>query len=147
VGGGVSTSSQPDGPLIALGATLGLLGVAAGAFGAHALEGLVTPERLAVFETGARYHLIHAVAIVVAGIVAGRLPPARLAGWLWSAGVLIFAGSLYLLVLLDAGWLGAVTPLGGLALMGGWGVMAWAGWEARRRHDRPSSRTSSVPLR
>jgi uncharacterized membrane protein YgdD (TMEM256/DUF423 family) len=121
--------------------------VAAGAFGAHALEGAVTPERLAVFDTAARYHLVHALAIVLAGAMAMWLPLARVAGWLFTAGIVVFAGSLYLLVLLDAGWLGAITPIGGLAFMAGWGVLAWAGLRSGRAADRPTGGTVGVPGR
>jgi uncharacterized membrane protein YgdD (TMEM256/DUF423 family) len=141
------SSVYPHGGLIAVGGVLGLLGVAAGAFGAHALEGAVTPERLAVFETAARYHLVHALAIVLAGAMAAWLPLARVAGWLFTAGIVVFAGSLYLLVLLDAGWLGAVTPIGGLAFMAGWGVLGWAGLRSRPAADRPSGGTVGVPGR
>jgi uncharacterized membrane protein YgdD (TMEM256/DUF423 family) len=130
-----------------VGGSLGLLGVAAGAFGAHALEGTVTPERLAVFDTAARYHLVHALAIVFAGAMAMWLPLARVAGWLFTLGIVVFAGSLYLLVLLDAGWLGAITPIGGLAFMAGWGVLAWAGLSSGPAADRPSGGTAGVPGR
>lgn len=98
-------------------AVLGALGVAAGAFGAHGLEGRVTPERLETWNTGAHYHLVHAVVLL---ILATRPAPRPLPFALIAAGVAIFSGSLYLLVLLDQGWLGAVTPLGGLAFIAGW---------------------------
>jgi uncharacterized membrane protein YgdD (TMEM256/DUF423 family) len=143
----VTAPVRPQGVLIAVGGLLGLLGVAAGAFGAHALEGGVTPERLAVFETGARYHLVHALAIVLAGAMAAWLPLARVAGWLFTVGIVVFAGSLYLLVLLDAAWLGAITPIGGLAFMAGWGVLAWAGYRSGHAADRPSGGTVGVPGR
>ena len=102
-------------------AVLGASGVACGAFGAHGLEDLVTPDRLATWETAARYHQIHAVALLALALVGkeGR----TLAFGLMLAGTLVFAGSLYLLVLLDISWLGAVTPIGGLLLIAGWGSL------------------------
>ncbi len=105
-----------------LACVFGFLGVAAGAFGAHALADRVTPERLDVFETAVRYQLLHAVVLLVVAAVARRWPgsAANWAGWLFVAGIVIFSGSLYLLVLLDVSMLGAITPLGGLALLAGW---------------------------
>ena len=111
--------------LFAVGAVLGGLAVALGAFGAHALEARVTAERLATFETAARYQLIHAVAILATALLGGER--GLLAGTLLVAGVVVFSGSLYLLVLTGARWLGAVAPLGGLALIAGWGLLALAG--------------------
>jgi uncharacterized membrane protein YgdD (TMEM256/DUF423 family) len=81
----------------------------------------VTPERLAVFETGARYHLVHALSIVAAHLL--RAP---VAGWAFVAGTVVFSGSLYLLVLLDRAWFGAVTPIGGVLLLVGWAALAVA---------------------
>ena len=96
------------------------VGVALGAFGAHGLQDMVTPERLDVWETGVRYHLIHALALVLLGAL-----PARPSGYSWPgrcflAGIVLFSGSLYALVLLDLPLLGALTPLGGIALIAGW---------------------------
>lgn len=96
---------------------LGAFGVMFGAFGAHVLEGRVTPERLQTWETASRYHLIMAVALLVL-VNLPQVP--RRAVRAIAAGTLIFAGSLYLLVLLDRPWLGAITPLGGLLLIYGW---------------------------
>jgi uncharacterized membrane protein YgdD (TMEM256/DUF423 family) len=103
-----------------------LVAVAAGAFGAHALRARLSPEMLAVFETGARYHMYHALALLVVAWAATRWPgPAvRLAGWLFLAGTLLFSGSLYLLALTGARALGAVTPLGGICFLGGWVALA-----------------------
>lgn len=103
-------------------ALLGGTGVAAGAFGAHALKDALDPQLLAVFETGARYHLIHALAMLGSGLVAlrGPNPAAGMSGRLFLAGVIVFSGSLYLLALTGARWLGAITPIGGAALIGGW---------------------------
>ena len=112
---------------IVLGALLAALGVAAGAFGAHALADSVSPERIKVFDTAARYHLIHSLALVLTGIIAATWPSTQsnIAGYLFLAGIAIFSGSLYLLVLTDTAWLGAVTPLGGLALIAAWCMLAW----------------------
>jgi uncharacterized membrane protein YgdD (TMEM256/DUF423 family) len=113
---------------VAVGAVSGLIAVAAGAFGAHALKARLTPDLLAVFETGARYQMYHALALVAAGWAAGRFPgPAPAwAGGLFLAGTLLFSGSLYLLALTGTRWLGAITPLGGVAFLAGWGALAWA---------------------
>jgi uncharacterized membrane protein YgdD (TMEM256/DUF423 family) len=113
-----------------LGCLSALVGVALGAFGAHGLRGRVTPEMLNVFEVGVRYQLYHALALLAVGATAGRLPGGALAiaGWLFVAGTVVFSGSLYVLVLSGQRWLGAVTPLGGLALLAGWLVLAWAAW-------------------
>lgn len=112
----------------ALGSLLGALAVGLGAFGAHGLKGRVGPDLLAVFETAARYHLVHALAIVAVAWASERWPGpwSAAAGWLFLAGIALFCGSLYLMVLTGARWLGAVTPLGGLALIAGWCVLAIA---------------------
>ena len=102
-------------------AGLGFLAVGIGAFGAHGLLGRVTAERLDTFEIGARYQMVHALALfALAGFVERLGTAGKVAVVALVAGVLIFSGSLYLLVLLDQGWLGAVTPLGGVSLMVGW---------------------------
>jgi len=111
-----------------LGAVSAALAVALGAFAAHGLRGRVPPELLVTFETGARYHMYHALGLLVAAWAATRWPGAATtaAGWLFVAGTLLFAGSLYVLVLTGQRWLGAVTPLGGVAFIAGWLVLAWA---------------------
>ena len=111
-----------------LAAVVGFLGVAAGAFGAHALRARLDPGDLAIFETAVRYQMYHAFALLAAAWVADRWPggAAGAAGWLFLAGTLVFSGTLYLLVLTGPRWLGAVTPVGGLALLGGWLALAWA---------------------
>jgi uncharacterized membrane protein YgdD (TMEM256/DUF423 family) len=112
----------------ALGAVSAFVGVAAGAFGAHALKARLSAEMLATFEIGVRYQMYHALGLLVAGWAASRWPGAATsaAGWLFVAGTLVFSGSLYLLTLSGARWLGAVTPLGGLAFLAGWLCLAWA---------------------
>ena len=104
--------------LFAAAAVGGAVAVAAGAFGAHALRDAVTPERLATWQTAASYGLAHAVAAALAASRPTRW--AQRAAALFLAGTLLFSGSLYALVLLDAPWLGAVTPLGGVAFIAGW---------------------------
>ena len=113
-----------------LGCLSGLLAVAAGAFGAHALRARLAPDLLAVFETGARYQMYHALALLAAAWAAERWASgaAVAAGWAFVAGILVFSGSLYLLALTGTRWLGAVTPLGGAALLAGWALLAWAAW-------------------
>ena len=112
---------------IALGAVFGFLGVGAGAFGAHALAQRLPPDLLAVFETGARYHLIHALALVLVGVTLHLFPQRciALSGWAFCAGIMVFSGSLYALALSGVRVLGAVTPLGGVALLVGWLLWAW----------------------
>lgn len=114
------------------GAVAAALAVMAGAFGAHALAGRLTPARLQTFETAVRYQMYHALALLVVGLVAARLEawPLTAAGWAFLAGILLFSGSLYVLVLTDTPWLGAITPLGGVAFIAGWLLTAWGLWTA-----------------
>jgi uncharacterized membrane protein YgdD (TMEM256/DUF423 family) len=113
---------------LALGAISALISVAAGAFGAHALRSRLAPELLATFETGARYQMYHALALLAVAWAAERWPGAATvaAGWLFVAGTLLFSGSLYALALSGARALGAVTPVGGLAFLAGWALLAWS---------------------
>jgi uncharacterized membrane protein YgdD (TMEM256/DUF423 family) len=117
---------------IAAGAILGGLAVAAGAFGAHALESRLPPARLETFELAARYQMYHALALLAAGWIAERAAGSAsiAAGWLFIAGALVFCGSLYLLAADAPRWLGAVTPIGGLCLLGGWGALTAAALRA-----------------
>ncbi|HEY0195833.1 MAG TPA: DUF423 domain-containing protein [Kofleriaceae bacterium] len=112
-------------PLIPLGALNAALAVAAGAFGAHGLQGRLDDKALSVFETAARYHMYHALAIILVGIVAGTVPKAQTAGWLFQVGIVLFSGSLYALATSGVKLLGAVTPFGGLAFLIGWAWLAW----------------------
>jgi len=110
-----------------LGAASGGLAVVAGAFGAHALRGRLAPDMLAVFETAARYQMYHALALLAAGWLAERSAVwAGRAGTLFLTGTLLFCGSLYALALSGVGWLGAITPFGGLAFIAGWICLAVA---------------------
>lgn len=113
---------------LGVGAALAGLAVVLGAFAAHTLEGRVTPERLEVFETGARYQMYHALALLSLAWGVEQWPVWQMtwAGYLFLAGIVLFSGSLYLLVLTDTAWLGTVTPIGGLAFIAGWVLIAWA---------------------
>jgi len=113
---------------VGLGALSALVSVAAGAFGAHALRERLTPDMLAVFETAARYQMYHALGLLAVAWAFGRWPggAAVAAGWLFVGGTVLFCGSLYLLTLTGQRWLGAITPLGGLAFIAGWAALAWA---------------------
>ena len=113
---------------VGLGAASAFVAVAAGAFGAHALRDALPPDRLEIFETGARYQMFHALALIAAGLLStrrrGRGAPA--AGWLFLLGTVLFSGSLYVLALSGVRWWGAVTPLGGLSWLAGWLILALA---------------------
>jgi uncharacterized membrane protein YgdD (TMEM256/DUF423 family) len=113
-----------------LGSLSGLIAVAAGAFGAHSLRDRLSADLLATFETGARYQMYHALALLLAAWAITRWPGplTSAAGWLFVAGTLIFSGSLYALSLSGLRWLGAITPLGGVAFIGGWLCLALAAW-------------------
>jgi uncharacterized membrane protein YgdD (TMEM256/DUF423 family) len=121
-----------DRTFAAAGALSGFVAVAAGAFGAHGLRGRLTDDLLAIFETAVRYQMYHALALLVVAAAAARGGGSALAlsGWMFIVGTLLFSGSLYLLALTGARWLGAVTPLGGLALLVGWLSFAWGVWRA-----------------
>jgi uncharacterized membrane protein YgdD (TMEM256/DUF423 family) len=116
----------------ALGAVSALLAVAAGAFGAHALRARLSPELLAAFETGARYQMYHALALLLVATTAARVPalPIRVAGWLFVAGTVLFSGSLYGYALTQARWLAPVTPLGGVCFLAGWAALALGVWRS-----------------
>jgi uncharacterized membrane protein YgdD (TMEM256/DUF423 family) len=114
------------------GCSFAFLGVGLGAFAAHGLKAVLDAPALATFETGVRYQMYHALALLAAAwaqsVWPGRLVVAS--GWLFMAGIVIFCGSLYALALGQVRWLGAVTPWGGLALIGGWFCLALAAWSA-----------------
>jgi uncharacterized membrane protein YgdD (TMEM256/DUF423 family) len=111
-----------------LGALSAAVAVAAGAFGAHALRARLSPELLAVFETGARYQMYHALGLMAAGWATTRFAGglAQWSGWLFLVGTVLFSGSLYALALSGARWLGAITPFGGVAFLAGWLFLALA---------------------
>ena len=109
------------------GALAAFTGVALGAFGAHGLRTRLSPEMLAVFETGVRYQMYHALALLLTAAAIGRMGDARLlaiAGWCFVAGIVLFSGSLYALTLSGVSMLGAITPIGGLAFLIGWACLA-----------------------
>ena len=117
-----------DRTFLLLGAIFGFLGVALGAFGAHALRARLSPEMLAVFETGVRYQMYHTLALLITGLVMARIDGwlFHVAGWCFVAGIVIFSGSLYALALSGVTILGAITPIGGLAFLAGWACLAIA---------------------
>jgi uncharacterized membrane protein YgdD (TMEM256/DUF423 family) len=108
--------------------------VALGAFAAHGLKATLTPDMLTVFETGVRYQMYHAFALFAAawGFTRWQSRVFVTAGWLFLGGIVIFSGSLYLLALTDTGWLGAITPLGGLAFLAGWLCLTVGAFNAAR---------------
>ncbi len=114
---------------------LGALGVGIGAFGAHILKSSVTPEMLSIYETGVLYHLVHSVVLlVIAFALEGNLlnsekPLLQISFWSIFTGIIIFSGSLYLLVIINQRWLGAITPIGGVAFIVGWLILAFVGYK------------------
>ncbi|BCR03770.1 UPF0382 membrane protein YwdK [Desulfuromonas versatilis] len=114
---------------VAIGAGNAFLAVALGAFGAHILKARLAADMFAIWQTAVQYHLPHAVGLVVVGILIHLLPGNAMlnwAGWLLVVGMLLFSGSLYLLALSGLRWLGAITPLGGVALLGAWAALVGA---------------------
>ena len=113
----------------ALGSSFALLGVVAGAFGAHALKQRISADMLTTFEIAVRYQMYHALGLIAVAWAASSQWDSRLllpVGWLFVIGILIFSGSLYILSLTGMRWLGAITPIGGLALIAGWACLVWA---------------------
>ena len=116
---------------IILGSLNAFIGVGLGAFGAHGLKSKVTPDMLTVWETAVLYHLIHALGLLLIGIFCYLLPDTslvRTSGWLLQAGIILFSGSLYALVLTGTKPLGIITPIGGVAFLSGWLLLALAAW-------------------
>lgn len=117
----------------ALGAVMALLAVAAGAFATHGLKGRLSADDLDTFQTAARYQMYHALALLAVAYATSRFGEGGLttaAGWLFVAGILLFSGSLYLLALTGVKLLGAVAPVGGVCLIGGWACLAVAAWRS-----------------
>jgi uncharacterized membrane protein YgdD (TMEM256/DUF423 family) len=117
---------------ITLGACSGMLAVTLGAFGAHALRGRLDDYARGVYETAVQYHFYHSLALLAVGIIAFNHPQTALlrsSGWLFLCGIAVFSGSLYLLSVTGLRWLGAITPLGGLAFIAGWACLAAVGWK------------------
>ncbi len=117
------------------GALLAFLAVAIGAFGAHGLKPFLSPQMLTVFETGVRYHMYHALGVLVAGWagVTWNHSLFRYAAWAFILGILFFSGSLYVLSLTEIRWLGAITPLGGLLFLVGWILLGTGFWKSSAR--------------
>ena len=119
---------------VAVSAVFGALAVILGAFGAHGLESILSEDMLETYEVGVRYHFYHAIAAFVLAVAGGKLLEARsgrVAFWSFIVGVLIFSGTLYLLAITEIRWLGAITPIGGVAFIVGWCSLAIAGWKTR----------------
>lgn len=118
---------------VCLGAVNGLMSVAAGAFGAHGLKDKVTPRHLEVFETAARYQMYHALALIAVAWLASRTQSnsyVTASGWCFLAGIVLFSGSLYAIVLTGLNGFGRITPIGGLLFLIGWGLIAWTAGRA-----------------
>lgn len=113
---------------LALGALFGFFAVVLGAFGAHALRARLSPEMLAVWKTANEYHFYHAIALTLVGLLvrSTKLPGLDAVAGCFTAGILVFSGSLYLLAVTETRWLGAVTPIGGMLFVVGWAWLAWA---------------------
>ncbi len=117
---------------VTLASLSGMLAVILGAFGAHGLKDRLDAYSMGVFETAVQYHFYPSLALLAVGVLAVSQPHTTLlksSGWLFLLGILIFSGSLYLLSVTGVRWLGAVTPLGGLAFIGGWACLAAASWK------------------
>jgi uncharacterized membrane protein YgdD (TMEM256/DUF423 family) len=118
---------------IALGSINAALAVILGAFGAHALKARISPEMLSVYHTASQYHFYHALGMLLIGALASQIRTGsalQLSGFLMLAGIVLFSGSLYLLAVTGVTWLGAITPLGGVAFIAAWVVLAYAALRA-----------------
>lgn len=106
------------------------LAVALGAFAAHGLKGRLSPEMLNIFEVGVRYQMYHSLALLAVAWASSRWPGPSVsaAGWFFMGGIIIFSGSLYILIFTGMRWLGAITPIGGVAFLLGWLLLAWGAW-------------------
>jgi uncharacterized membrane protein YgdD (TMEM256/DUF423 family) len=125
----ITSLTSQSSAILGIGAISAMLAVVIGAFGAHALRDMVTPDLLAVYHTGTQYHFYHSVGIILVGILTVILPESRVlpwAAWLMVAGIVLFSGSLYLLTLTGVRALGAITPLGGVAFIAAWATVAVA---------------------
>lgn len=128
----------PRNPVAVAAATFGFTAVALGAFGAHALRPLLSPQAMDWWRTGVEYHLVHSVVLLALAFVPAKFRARTFAVAAFLFGILLFSGSLYLLALTDARWLGAVTPLGGASLLAGWvalGVLGWSYGTTRPEQD------------
>ena len=118
---------------LGLGAILGFLAVGMGAFGAHALRDRLSQDMMNTFEVGVRYQMYHALVLMLLSVFVTRIssPSIVVSGWLMAGGSVVFSGTIYTLSLTGIRWWGAITPLGGLALLGGWLCLIWAAWDTR----------------
>ena len=124
---------------IAAGAILMAVGVMLGAFGAHGLQGHLTPRQLASYQTGVHYHLLHAIGLLVVGIAAqltAEGPQLRWSARLMAAGIVFFSGSIYLMTAGAPRWLGMVAPIGGMSFMAAWALLAWHALTQSRARSR-----------
>ncbi|EFM10121.1 protein of unknown function DUF423 [Paenibacillus curdlanolyticus YK9] len=122
----------------AFGAVHAMLAVMLGAFGAHGLKDVLDSDMLDVFETGVRYQMYHALALLAVALLAGRAHRPQMiqrGAMLLHIGIFIFSGSLYVLSLSGIKWLGAITPLGGVAFIAGWAMIAWTLWQGRHEKN------------
>ena len=113
-------------PLLLIAGANGFLAVSIGAFAAHGLESFLSPEQLQTFQTGVDYHMYHSLALFGVGLLSLYYPSERLpkvSGYFFLLGILFFSGSLYMLGITDIRWLGAITPIGGLFFLAGWGAL------------------------
>ncbi len=128
----MTDQTSPLQRIAAVGAALAGLAVMAGALGAHGLKATLDEQHLAWWQTGAGYHLAHAVAVIVAALAPVQHERARrLAAFSFILGIVVFSGSLYLMAVTDKRFLGAITPIGGAAFIVGWGALAGALWPRR----------------
>lgn len=118
-----------------IGALLGFVGVAAGAFGAHALKQRISPDLLAIFEVGVRYQLYHALTLILTVLLMSVIPGywPKMAGYFFIIGTLIFSGSLYILVFTSVKAWGAITPIGGVLMLLGWLFLAMSAFEVVKK--------------
>jgi uncharacterized membrane protein YgdD (TMEM256/DUF423 family) len=117
---------------ITLASISAMLAVAFGAFGAHGLKSRLDDYALGVFQTAVQYHFYHSLALLAVGVIALNQPQTAMlksSGWLFLIGIVVFSGSLYALSITGVRWLGAITPLGGLAFIAGWACLAATGWK------------------
>ncbi len=119
-------------PLLLLGSLFAFFAVALGAFGAHGLRTILSPEYQQVFETAVRYHFFHSLAILICGAAAARLPGAVTAGRLFGIGILLFSGSLYAFTLTGVSLFGMITPIGGIFFLAGWGRLFVAAFKMHK---------------
>jgi uncharacterized membrane protein YgdD (TMEM256/DUF423 family) len=117
---------------VMIGAMSGFFGVVLGAFGAHALKNILSEKAFSIYQVAVHYHLVHALALIGLGLWAAQNPgvDTQLAGWAFTFGIAVFSGSLYALAVTELRFLGAVTPLGGVAFLVGWIAFAFLAWKA-----------------